>query len=159
MKVLLLFYEELNAKRGEVFKVMEENYRVLKRRLGLDNLYASVSEDFLGLVKSFPELCFIYNRLGTLQEGLYRGLRKLKKDDLLIVDGGKRIKEESLWALLKEKVPSLALSGESWGGLAYVPLREVYYLIKSLEREEGLVKAFEALKKIYGIPYASLRLA
>jgi len=159
MKVLLLFYEELSAKREEVFKVMEENYRLLKKRLGLDNLYASVSEDFLGLVKSFPELCFVYNRLGTLQEGLYRGLRKLKKDDLLIVDGGKRIKEESLWELLKEKVPSVALSEGGWGGLAYLPLREVYYFIKSLEREGGLLKAFEALKRVYGIPYASLKLA
>ncbi|NPA32873.1 MAG: hypothetical protein GXO04_04530, partial [Aquificae bacterium] len=106
----------------------------------------------------FPEICFINNTLGTLNFGLYKGLRKLKGEDVLVVDGGKKLAEEKLRKLPITDKPSILLKKGSWEGLAYIPKREIYYVVKSLERtlEDSITRAFALLKNSYGINYVAL---
>jgi len=158
MKTLLIFYEELHKSKEEVLRTVEENYKLIKRLLGIDNLYASITEEFLELFNKLPEVCLINNLKGSLNYGVYKGLRKLKGDDVLIVDGGKPLTKELLSRFVIGDKPSILIEEGKWLGLAYIPTREIYYFIKSLERnlESCITEAFETLKNLYGIPYLKL---
>jgi len=155
MKILLVFYKDLEREKDKVLSLMQLNYEFIRRKLGIDNLYASITEGFLEVFKKFPEICFINNTKGTLNFGVYKGLRKLKGNDILIIDAGKKLLEEKLKRLSFLDTPSLLMRENKWEGLAYIPKREVYYFIKSLERsfEKGIIETFKILKNSYGISY------
>ncbi|HIP42425.1 MAG TPA: hypothetical protein EYG91_00595 [Aquifex aeolicus] len=155
MKVLLVFHKDLEIEKDKVLKLTEVNYEFIRRKLGIDNLYASITEGFLEVFKRFPEICFINNTKGTLNFGVYKGLRKLKGDDILIIDAGKKLVEEKLKKLYVFDIPSLLIRGNKWEGLAYIPKKEVYYFIKSLERsfEKCIIETFKILRNSYGISY------
>ncbi|NPB07867.1 MAG: hypothetical protein GXN96_02930 [Aquificae bacterium] len=158
MKTLLIFYRELHRSKEEVLRTVEENYRLIRKLLGIDNLYASITGEFLELFNRLPEACLINNIRGSINYGIYKGLRKLKGDDVLIVDGGRPLTRELLSRLVIGDRPSILVEEGRWLGLAYVPTKEIYYFIKSLERnlESCITEAFETLKSLYGIPYVKL---
>ncbi|NPB07050.1 MAG: hypothetical protein GXO03_05560 [Aquificae bacterium] len=159
MKILLLLYDGLSSRKAEVLKQLEENYRFIRKRLGLDTVYATVTQDFTELLRKFPELCFIPSP-GSLRQSVYKGLKKLKDADVLLVDGGSKLEPEGVKLLLKNRVLALVTKNGRWAGLAYVPLREVKYLIKSAERQglESVTAMFEFLKNGYALSYATYEL-
>ncbi|WP_461832292.1 hypothetical protein [Aquifex sp.] len=155
MKVLLVFYSELEKKKDSVLKLTEENYRFIRKKLGIDNLYAVITESFLDAFKLFPEFCFINNTRGTLNFGVYKGLRKLKGDDILVIDAGNRLVEDKLVKISLGGIASILTHKGKWLGVAYIPKREIYYFLRSLEKtfDRCITDAFKVLKSSYGIDY------
>ncbi|AAC06574.1 hypothetical protein [Aquifex aeolicus] len=155
MKVLIVFYKDLEKNKEEILNLMKKNYKLIKRKLGIDNIYASITEEFLEIFYLFPEICLINNTRGTLNFGLYKGLRKLKGDDILVVDAGKSFSEGKFEKVPMGDLPSILMDKEKWAGLAYIPMREMYYFIRSLEEnfDKCITEAFETLKKSYGINF------
>ncbi|RUM30088.1 MAG: hypothetical protein DSY32_02600 [Aquifex sp.] len=155
MKVLIVFYKDLEKNKGEIIDLMKKNYELIKRKLGIDNIYATITEEFLEVFKLFPEICLINNTMGTLNFGLYKGLRKLKEDDILVIDAGRAFSETKFHKIPMGEFPSILMDKESWAGIAYIPMREIYYFIKSLEEnfDKCITEAFETLKKSYGINF------
>ncbi|WP_461828873.1 hypothetical protein [Aquifex sp.] len=158
MKILLIFYEDLVKNKEEILTLMQKNFRMIKKFFGIDNIYASITSSFLEIFKAFPEICLINNLKGTVNYGIYKGLRKLKEDDVVIIDAGKEIKESVVRKIFLGDKPYLFLNGRDWCGVAFVPKREVYYVIKSFEQnpEKGIMEAFAFLRNTYGIDYESI---
>ncbi|NPA33096.1 MAG: hypothetical protein GXO04_05670, partial [Aquificae bacterium] len=45
MKVLLVFYKELEKEKERILKLMQQsNYDFIRKKLGIDNVYASITE-------------------------------------------------------------------------------------------------------------------
>jgi len=155
MKVLIVFYKDLERNKREIIELMSKNYEIVKRKLGIDNLYASITKDFLEIFNLFPEVCLINNTKGTLNFGLYKGLRKLKGDDILVIDAGKAFSEGKFSKLPMGELPSILMEKDKWAGVAYIPMKEMYYFIRSLEEnfDRCITEAFETLKKSYGINF------
>ncbi|GAB6066343.1 hypothetical protein JCM9492_14360 [Aquifex pyrophilus] len=155
MKVLLVFYKELEKQKDSIFKLTEENYRLIRKKLGIDNLYAVITEGFLDAFKLFPEFCFINNTQGTLNFGVYKGMRKLKGEDILVIDAGKKLVEDKLVKIPLTGIASMLTQKGKWAGVAYIPKREIYYFLRSLEKtfDRCITDAFKVLKSSYGIDY------
>jgi len=155
MKVLLIFYEDLVKNKEEILSLLRKNFRAIKRFFGIDTVYASITSSFLEVFNLFPDICLINNLKGTINYGIYKGLRKLKDSDVVIIDAGKEIKESIVRKIFQSDKPYLFLKDGNWYGIAFVPRREVYYIIKSFEKnpEKCITEAFSFLKKTYGIDY------
>ena len=158
MKILLIFYEDLVKNKEEILSLMQKNFKLIRKFFGIDNIYASVTSSFLEIFKTFPDICLINNLKGTINYGIYKGLRKLKEDDVVIIDAGKEIKESVIRRIFQSEKPYLILKDKRWYGIAFIPRREVYYIIKSFERnpERSIMDAFNFLRKTYGIDYESI---
>ena len=158
MKILLIFYEDLVKNKEEILSLMQKNFRMIRKFFGIDNIYASITANFLEIFRAFPDICLINNLKGTINYGIYKGLRKLKEDDVVIIDAGKEIKESIVRKIFQSDKPYLFLKNKSWYGIAFIPRREVYYVIKSFERnpEASIMDAFNFLRKTYGIDYESI---
>ena len=155
MKVLLIFYESLLQKKEEILRITEENYRILRKNFGIDNLYAAITKDFIDIFFKFPEICLINNVKGSINYGAYKGLRKLKGDDILIIDGGVKLREEIIKKIFVSVNPYVLLDKGKWSGIAFIPMKEVYYFIRSIERNfnSSITEAFKTLKNSYGISF------
>ncbi len=158
MKILLIFYEDLVKNKEEILSLMQKNFRMIRKFFGIDNIYASITSNFLEVFKAFPDICLINNLKGTINYGIYKGLRKLKEDNVVIVDAGKEIKESIVRKIFQSDKPYIFLKNRNWYGVAFIPRREVYYVIKSFEQnpEKDIMEAFNFLRKIYGIDYESI---
>ncbi len=154
MKVLLLLYSDL-LKEGEekLYSRLEKNLRLINKVIGIDNIYAAVSAPFKDLFEKFPDLCFINNVKDSSVFGAYKGLRKLRGNDVLIIDGGVKLEKEHLFQFFNRLNVTVGMIKEKWSGIAFVKMRDVDYMIRSLERnfEKGMLDAFRTLKETYSI--------
>jgi len=91
MKLLLIFYEDLVKSKKEILDSMHKNFRIIKKFFGIDNVYASITSSFIELFSIFPDICLINNIKGTINYGVYKGLRKLKGDDVVLIDAGRTL--------------------------------------------------------------------
>ena len=154
MKVLLLLYSDLLREgREKLYSRLERNLRLINRVIGIDNIYASVSVPFKDLFERFPEVCFINNVRDSSVFGAYKGLRKLRGDDVLIIDGGVKLEKEHLFQFFNRINVTVGMVKEKWSGIAFVRMRDVDYMIRSLERnfERSMLDAFQTLKETYSI--------
>lgn len=158
MKILLIFYEDLVKNKKEILTLMQKNFKIIRKFFGIDNVYASITSSFLEIFKAFPEICLINNLKGTINYGIYKGLRKLKEDDVVIIDAGREIREDIVRKIFQGEKPYLFTDNSHWYGIAFIPRREVYYVIKSFERNPGkdIMEAFSFLSRTYGIEYKSI---
>ncbi|HIC97337.1 MAG TPA: hypothetical protein EYP11_02930 [Aquificaceae bacterium] len=154
MRVLLVLYSELlRTGKENLYEELGKNLRTINRVIGLDNIYACVSSHFRDMFDRFPELCFINNLRDTPVFGAYKGLRKLRENDVLLIDGGARFGKENLLTLLGKINVTVGMLKERWSGLAFIKMRDLDYVIKSLERnfEGSILDAFRTLKDTYSI--------
>ena len=142
--------------KREIVDSIQKNFKVIKKFFGIDNVYASITSSFLELFRMFPDICLINNIKGTINYGVYKGLRKLKGDDIVLIDAGKEIKDNFIKFIFQSDKPYLLSAKKEWCGIAYIPQKEVYYVIKSFERnpDGGIITAFNFLRNTYGIEYA-----
>ncbi|WP_457600674.1 hypothetical protein [Hydrogenivirga sp.] len=154
MKALLVLYSELIGEGKERFyDELERNLSVLNRVIGIDNIYLSVSSHFRDIFDKFPEVCLINNIRDSSVFGAYRGLRKLRGNDVLLIDGGIRLSKESLFNFFNRMHVTVGMVKERWSGIAFVKMRDIDYVIKSLERnfEKNIIDAFYTLRDTYSI--------
>lgn len=154
MKALLVLYSELleNGK-DKFYRELEENLSLLNRIIGVDSVYASVSSQFKDLFDKFPDLCLINNLRDNTVFGAYKGLRKLRGNDVLLIDGGIKLSKESLFNFFNRIHVTVGMVKEKWSGIAFVKMRDVDYVIKSLENnfEKSVLDAFYTLRDTYSI--------
>ncbi len=161
MKVLFILYSDLLKEGKDVlYSRLESNLRLVNRVIGLDNVYASVSSQFKDLFDRFPDLCFINNLRDSAAFGAYKGLRKLRGNDVLLVEGLAAVRKEHLLSFFNRVHVTVGMIRNRWSGLALVKMREIDYVIRSLERnfDSGILNAFRTLKETYGIATDFLQL-
>jgi hypothetical protein len=154
MKVLLLLYSKLvSSNRRELYRNLEKNLEVLNRVVGVDSIYASISSQFKDLFDKFPDLCFINNLRDSSVFGAYKGLRKLRGDDVILLDGGVRVTRDLILKFLGRIHVTVGIVKDRWAGIALVKMRDLDYVIKSLERnfEGTMIDAFRTLRDTYSI--------
>ncbi len=154
MKALLVLYSELLENgREKFYKELEKNVSVLNRIVGIDSVYASVSSQFKDIFERFPDLCLINNLRDTSVFGAYKGLRKLRGNDVLLIDGGIRLSKETLFNFFNRVHVTVGMVREKWSGVAFVKMRDVDYVIRSLENnfEKSILDAFYTLRDTYSI--------
>ncbi len=154
MKALLLLYSGLLEEGKEkLYTELEKNISLLTRIIGIDSIYASVSSHFKDMFDKFPEVCFINNVRDSSVFGAYKGLRKLRGNDVLLVDGGSTLTKEGLLAFFNRVNVTVGMVKERWSGVALIKMRDVDYMIRSLEKnfERSILDAFYTLKDTYSI--------
>ena len=154
MKALLLIYSELlGSGKDKFYEELEKNISVLNRVVGIDSIYASVSSHFKDIFDRFPELCIVNNIRDTSVFGAYKGLRKLRGNDVLLIDGGIRLSKEGLFSFFNRVNVTVGMIKEHWSGVAYIKMRDIDYVIRSLEKnfEKSIIDAFYTLRDTYSI--------
>ncbi|MDQ7038151.1 MAG: hypothetical protein Q9N26_02980 [Aquificota bacterium] len=154
MKALLLLYSKLiHPNRSELYRNLERNMEVLNRIIGIDSIYASISSHFKDLFDKFPEVCFVNNLRDTSVFGAYKGLRKLRGNDVLLLDGGVKVTRDLLLRFIDKVHVTVGVFRERWAGIALVKMRDLDYVVRSLEKnfEGTMMDAFRTLKETYSI--------
>ncbi len=154
MKALLLLYSGLLEEGKEkLYTELEKNISLLTRIIGIDSIYASVSSHFKDMFDKFPEVCFINNVRDSSVFGAYKGLRKLRGNDVLLVDAGSTLTKEGLLTFFNRVNVTVGMVKERWSGVALIKMRDVDYMIRSLEKnfERSILDAFYTLKDTYSI--------
>ena len=154
MKVLILLYSKLISERKrDLYRDLEKNVEILSKVIGIDSIYASISSHFKDLFDRLPDVCFINNIRDSSVFGAYKGLRKLRGDDVLLLDGGVKITRELLQRFIGRINVTVGTIKDKWAGIAVVKMRDVDYFIRSLERnlEGTMLDAFRTLRDTYNI--------
>ncbi len=154
MKALILLYSQLlNSNKEEFYKKLGANVDLLKRLIGVDSLYASVSSSFREVFERFPDVCLINSVKDGSVFAAYRGLRKLRGEDVLLIDGGVSLKREHIAQFLNRLNVTVGVLKNSWGGIALIKMRDIDYVIKSLESNFGktVFDAFHTLREKYSV--------
>ncbi len=154
MKVLLLIYSKLvSTNKKDLYRDLERNLEILNKVIGIDSVYASISSHFKDLFDRFPDVCFINNLRDSSVFGAYKGLRKLRGDDVLILDGGVKVTRDLLFKFLGRIHVTVGTVKERWAGIALVKMRDLDYVIRSLEKnfEGTMIDAFRTLRDTYSI--------
>ncbi len=154
MKTLLLLHSDLlESGREKFYRELEENLEVLKKVIGVDSLYASVSSHFRDIFDRFPEVCLINSLRDGSVFAAYRGLRKLRGDDVLLLDGGLKVTRELLHRFFGKIHVTVGTVRDRWAGIALVKMRDLNYVIKSMERnfENTILDAFYTLRDTYSV--------
>lgn len=151
MKALVVLHSGLGGK--EVSSIFEENIKVLYRTIGIDSIYASISSQFLDLFNKFPEVCFINNSKDEPTFGAYKGLRKLRGNNVLLIEGFVRLNKELVHRFLNRVNITVGTVKGNWSGMAFVSMRDLDYLVRSMEFNFGreLKEVFKTLKEKYSI--------
>ncbi|MCS6998190.1 MAG: hypothetical protein N2648_01000 [Aquificaceae bacterium] len=160
MKVLLVFYSKL-LEDGDLLRKVNEKVNLLKRFIGPDSLYAVITTEMKDFIDRFPDLVFIRNDRGTFLYGLYKGLRKLRGNDVLVLDPLRFTSLDRLKDFIsKRRRNALYTSEGQWKGLALFRLVDLDYFIRTLEssfqEERDLFAVVEKVKEDYGIEYETL---
>jgi len=160
MKVLIVFYSKLLQERDLLQKVVDK-VNILKKLIGPDSLYAVITTEMKDFIDKFPDLVFIRNDRGTFLYGLYKGLRKLRGNDVLVLDPSQVISLDKLKEFIaKRRQNALYSENGKWKGIALVRLIDLDYLIRTLEgllgEEKELTAVMEKVKQEYGIQYETL---
>lgn len=159
MKALLVFYSKLLSE-SQIIQKAEEKIQLLKKFIGPDSIYAVITPEMKGFIDLFPDLVFIRNDKGTLLYGIYKGLRKLRGNDVLLIDpfedlGVDKIKE----FISKKRVNAGHFISGKWKGIAKLRLVDLDYFIRSLEfllldtEEKDFSTLMLKVKQEYGIEY------
>ncbi len=154
MKALLLLYSELlNTGKEKFYSELEKNLDILGRIIGIDSIYASVSSHFKEVFDKFPEVCLINNLKDSSVFGAYKGLRKLRGNDVLLIDGGTKLTKESVFSFFNRMHVTVGMVKERWSGIALIKMRDLDYVVKSMERNFGksILDAFYTLRDTYSI--------
>jgi len=162
MKVLLVFYSKLLSE-SELLQRVSEKVNTLKRFIGPDSLYAVITSEMKDFIDKFPDLVFIRNDKGTFLYGLYKGLRKLRGNDVLVLDPFQAISLDKIKEFIsKRRVNAFHSLNEHGKGIALFRLIDLDYFIRSSEilllekKEEDLSTLMEKVKQDYGIEYEML---
>ena len=161
MKVLIVLYSRLRKNKEKLYKTLQSNINLLTKTVGIDNLYISVNSNFFELFDMFPQLCFINNKKDNFTYGAYIGLRKLRMNDVLLIDGNTVLDKDSLISLIKETGENVvAKAKDGWACMSYIIKRDLDYLIKSFERciDGDINSAIRILKKTFGIDVKDVNL-
>ncbi|MCS7261810.1 MAG: hypothetical protein NZ560_00080 [Aquificaceae bacterium] len=160
MKVLIILYSKL-LEDNDLLQKVSEKVNYLKKLIGPDSLYAVITTEMKDFIDRFPDLIFIRNDKGTFLYGLYKGLRKLRGNDVLVLDPSKIISLEKLKEFVSKRRKNLlyTLNGK-WEGLALLRLIDLDYFIRTMEallpEERDLSSVAEQVKRDYGIQYETL---
>ena len=154
MKVLLVLYKAL-SNREDLLKKLEEELNLLSRVIGPDSIYAVIPSEMKDLFDRFPELVFIRNDKGSFLYGLYKGLRKLRGNHVLVLDPVERLTKEKLAQVLSAGKKNVLSKG--WALLKLVDLDYVIRTAEKYREKEGsMEEIFEEVYKEYGIKYEIL---
>ncbi len=156
----MVFYSRL-LQDSELLIKVEEKIRLLKKLIGPDSLYAVITSEMKDFIDRFPDLVFIRNDRGTLLYGLYKGLRKLRGNDVLVIDPSGMFSLEALKEVIARRRKNLVHSINGlWGGIMSIRLIDLDYLIRTLENflteEQELTQVVNKVKEDYGIEYEAL---
>ncbi|MFN3870477.1 MAG: hypothetical protein ACK4MW_03200 [Aquificaceae bacterium] len=159
MKVLLVFYSKV-IDESQLLQKAKEKVQALKRLIGPDSLYATITTEMKDFFDHFPELVFIRNDKGTFLYGLYKGLRKLRGNDVLVMDPLQDISFDKLKEFISKKRSNMIhLQNSQWKGLAKFRLIDLDYFIRTLEfilfesEEKDLGSVMAKVREDYGIEY------
>ena len=160
MKVLIVFYSKL-LQDSELLQKVVDKVNILKKLIGPDSLYAVITTEMKDFIDKFPDLVFIRNDRGTFLYGLYKGLRKLRGNDVLVLDPSQVISLDKLKEFIaKRRQNALYSENGKWKGIALVRLIDLDYLIRTLEgflgEEKELTAVMEKVMQEYGIQYETL---
>ncbi len=160
MKVLIVFYSKL-LQDSELLQKVVDKVNILKKLIGPDSLYAVITTEMKDFIDKFPDLVFIRNDRGTFLYGLYKGLRKLRGNDVLVLDPSQVISLDKLKEFIaKRRQNALYSENGKWKGIALVRLIDLDYLIRTLEgflgEEKELTAVMEKVRQEYGIQYETL---
>ncbi|QID32776.1 hypothetical protein [Pampinifervens florentissimum] len=160
MKVLIVFYSKLLQERDLLQRVVDK-VNILKKLIGPDSLYAVITTEMKDFIDKFPDLVFIRNDRGTFLYGLYKGLRKLRGNDVLVLDPSQVISLDKLKEFISKRRQNALYSEEGkWKGIALLRLIDLDYLIRTLEgllgEEKELTAVMEKVRQEYGIQYETL---
>ncbi len=160
MKVLIVFYSKL-LQDSELLQRVADKVNTLKKLIGPDSLYAVITTEMKDLIDKFPDLVFIRNDRGTFLYGLYKGLRKLRGNDVLVLDPSQAISIDKLKEFIaKRRQNALYSENGTWKGIALVRLIDLDYLIRTLEgilgEEKELTVVMEEVSQEYGIQYETI---
>lgn len=153
MKALILLPKELSVKS------VDEKLMPIERLFGQDSLYAVISVDTKHFIDAFPELVYILNETGNLLYGIYKGLRKLRGNDVFLIDLSFEHSVETIRQFAKARRQNLLHSiNGSWRGLALLRLIDLDYVIRSLESLVDnsyldFTQIMQSIKREYGIEY------
>ena len=150
---MLLYPKLLEEGKEQLYTRIEKNVELLQKFIGVDSLYVSMTSHFKDLFERFPDLCIINSIKENPVFGAYRGLRKLRGNDVLMVDGGISLSREEITKFLGGLHVKVGLIKKKWAGIALIKMRDLDYVIKSLERnfERSILDAFYTLKNTYSI--------
>jgi len=160
MKVLIVFYSKLLQERDLLQRVVDK-VNILKKLIGPDSLYAVITTEMKDFIDNFPDLVFIRNDKGTFLYGLYKGLRKLRGNDVLVLDPSQVISLDKLKEFISKRRQNALYSEEGkWKGIALFRLIDLDYLIRTLEgllgEEKELTAVMEKVSQEYGIQYETI---
>lgn len=160
MKVLIVFYSKL-LQDSELLQKVVDKVNILKKLIGPDSLYAVITTEMKDFIDKFPDLVFIRNDRDTFLYGLYKGLRKLRGNDVLVLDPSQVISVDKLKEFIaKRRQNALYSENGKWKGIALVRLIDLDYLIRTLEgllgEEKELTAVMEKVRQEYGIQYETL---
>lgn len=156
----MVFYSRL-LQESDLLQKVADRVNTLKRLIGPDSLYAVITTEMKDFIDRFPDLVFIRNDRGTFLYGLYKGLRKLRGNDVLVLDPSQVISLDKLREFIsKRRKNALYSTDGEWKGLALLRLIDLDYFIRTLEgllgEEKDLTTVMEKLKQEYGIEYETL---
>lgn len=142
----------------ELFTKVSEKVNFLKKLIGPDSLYAVITTEMKDFIDNFPDLVFIRNDKGTFLYGLYKGLRKLRGNDVLVLDPSKFISLEKIKDFVSKRRKNVVYTSEGeWKGIALFRLIDLDYFIRTIEgflsEEKDLWDVVERVKRDYGIEY------
>lgn len=162
MKVLIVFYSRLLGD-SELLQKVSKKVNFLKKLIGPDSLYAVITSDMKDFMDRFPDLVFIRNDQGTFLYGLYKGLRKLRGNDVLVLDPFHPYNEEKIKEFVsKRRVNALHSPNGQWKGIALLRLIDLDYFIRTIEsvlfdkEEKDFSNVMEMVNQDYGIQYETL---
>ncbi|WP_029551614.1 hypothetical protein [Thermocrinis jamiesonii] len=154
MKVLLILYRSLLNKK-DLIKDLEDQVNLLSRVIGPDSIYAVITSEMKDLFDKFPELVFINNEKGSFIYGLYKGLRKLRGNHVLVIDPVEKLTKEKLGKLLSAGKKNIISKG-----VALLKLMDLDYVIRTVEKyrnaEANIEDILNEVYQEYGIKYEIL---
>ncbi len=157
LKVIIVLYRDILEDKDLLSK-LEENVKLLKTYIGPDSLYAVITSEMKCLIDRFPDLVFIRNDNGSLKYGIYKALRKLRGNNVLVVDGKERLSLDKIKAFISTRGQNmLALVNDKWKGIGLFRVIDLDYYIRTFEEflnsNLDIPRIFQKVKERYGIQY------
>jgi predicted PP-loop superfamily ATPase len=105
------------------------------------------------MFSKFPEVCFVNNVRDEAAFGAYKGLRKLRGNNVLLIEGLVRLNRNFIHNFLNRVNITVGTVKGNWSGVAFISMRDLDYMVRSLEFNlgKGISNAFKTLKDKYGI--------
>ena len=144
IKVLLVLHKAL-LNTEDLLKKLEEELNLLSKVMGPDSIYAVIPSEMKDLFDRFPELVFIRNDRGSFLYWLYKGLKKLRGNHVLVLDPVERLTREKLAKVLSAGKKNVLSKG--WALLRLMDLDYVIRTVEKYKEKEGSME--EILEEVY----------